>query len=184
MEGRSAWAAFCAAAAAACQAVPQTDDNARAQPAATAVAAAPVEGPQSQYLHRLPALVRRLGRVLQDSLYSEPAAESPLVEGAANPDLQTLKLPDLCAAAAGAGQAAGRVLQDSLYDEPAAESPLNEGERLPSTCRLLDRFISYMCAPSRHAVAAWAGCCRSLLTASPLLSPRPSKVWQANQCQR
>lgn len=69
-DARRAWNAFTAAAAAAT--VPAT-------PAAEGDTAAG----QGQYLHRLPTLAWRLGNVLQGSLYAEPAADTPLIEGAA-----------------------------------------------------------------------------------------------------
>jgi hypothetical protein len=73
-EARRAWSAFAAAAAAAAQ-LPS------AAPAAAAGAGA--DAGQGQYLPRLPALAQRLGDVLQGTLYSEPAADVPLIEGAA-----------------------------------------------------------------------------------------------------
>jgi hypothetical protein len=71
-EARRAWSAFTVTAAAV------------AAPAATAAADGDAAAGQGQYLHRLPALAQRLGGVLQGALYAEPAADTPLVEGAAS----------------------------------------------------------------------------------------------------
>jgi hypothetical protein len=69
-EALRAWSAFTAVAAAV------------AAPAATAATGGDTAAGQGQYLHRLPALAQRLGSVLQGALYAEPAADTPLVEGA------------------------------------------------------------------------------------------------------